>query len=402
MSIIEKLLSSHLEPLYEEIRILKEKNARNEIALSKYENLSDRVDGLAKSISDYSNIRKNISNLNEMLSNYSDICKNIGNLNQMLSNYPDICKNIGNLNQMLSNYSDVCKNLGNLNHMLSNYHDICVNVSNSNNILKKATEDYGRICFELSKLKKEAHVLRSSQENKGISEVLENENISVSDPYIGIDYFDFENHFRGSRSLIKERQAQYLKYFKDKNYVIDIGCGRGEFLEILKEEGIKAVGVDIYSDYVDYCNQLGLIAFNSDGIDYLKKTDKVDGIFACQVIEHLNVNQIIDLLETAYEKLEENGVIVLETPNPQSLSIFSNAFYVDPSHTKPVHPETVKYLLAKAGFKEQKIEIIYTECSKPSIVYPVIDGEDEFNSSYHMLLDLVYGSKDYAIVATKT
>ena len=221
--------------------------------------------------------------------------------------------------------------------------------------------------------------------------------------YEEIDYFDFENHFRGSIDSIKKAQEAYIPYFKDKKNVIDIGCGRGEFLSLMQDNGINAVGVDIYEPYADYCRMKGLNAECGDGSEYLSKLESVDGIFVGQVVEHLKPHQIIRLCNTAYEKLSDGGCIIIETPNPTSLSIYTNAFYIDPSHIKPVHPLTMKYYLEKAGFRN--IEIIFTESSKPQVSIPPLKSDaeniDEFNEAVKKVSDMIFGSQDYAVVAVK-
>lgn len=219
--------------------------------------------------------------------------------------------------------------------------------------------------------------------------------------YEKIDYFDFENHFRGSMESIKKAQEIYLEYFSDKKNVVDIGCGRGEFLALMKENNVNARGVDIYEPYVDYCRMKGLDAVCGDGAEYLSGQDSVDGIFVGQVVEHLKTGEIIRLCNTAYEKLSAGGCIVIETPNPTSLAIYTNAFYIDPSHIKPVHPLTMKYLLEKAGFKD--IRVIYTEHSRPPYAIPELDveGAEEFNKAMKNVSDLLYGSQDYAVIAIK-
>ena len=225
-----------------------------------------------------------------------------------------------------------------------------------------------------------------------------------SQAYGEIDYFDFENHFRGSREAIKERQKEYLPYFEGRKAVLDLGCGRGEFLELLKENGISAKGVDFYDEFVQYCLDRDLDVVEGDAIAYLAKTDPVDGIFAGQLVEHLSMGQIIALCTNAYEKLEEGGYLILETPNPMSLAIYTHAFYMDPSHQKPVHPYTLQYLVEKAGFR--KAEILFTRGSRLEEHIPRIEGSgihnaEEFNRDLQTMAEFLYGSQDYAVIAQK-
>lgn len=226
----------------------------------------------------------------------------------------------------------------------------------------------------------------------------------AEDEYSCIDYFDFENHFRGSREAIKEVQRQYIPYFEGKDRVLDLGCGRGEFLELLQECHINAIGVEYYTEFAEYCKIKGLDVVEDDAIAYLEKQEKVGGIFAGQLIEHLKVNQVVRLCELAYEKLEEGAYIVLETPNPMSLAIYTHAFYIDPSHNKPVHPFLMEYFMKKAGFKD--VEIVFTESSRYPMDIPKLAGQDienidAFNHSMEEVSRTLFGSQDYAIVARR-
>ena len=224
--------------------------------------------------------------------------------------------------------------------------------------------------------------------------------------FSNFDYHLFENKFRGSREAIKERQTNYIKYFADSSNVVDIGCGRGEFIELLSENKIKATGIDVYEDFVDYCNYKGLNAVKNDALNYLliQEDESIDGIFMSQVAEHLDTDYLVNLVETVFSKLQRGKYFIAETPNPKTLSIFSNAFFMDPSHKNPVHPETFKFILEKAGFTDVKIE--FTETSKVNYKLPLLDAEnvnnlEDFNDGINLLSEMFFGSQDYAIIARK-
>lgn len=232
------------------------------------------------------------------------------------------------------------------------------------------------------------------------------ETIKGADIYEKIDYAHFENHFRGSVEATKNAQKAYLHYFEGKKNVVDLGCGRGEFLEVLKENNINAVGVDTYSAFVKECREKGLQVYNANAVDYIRELvpASIDGIFAAQLAEHLEAGKLVQLCNDAFEKLEDGGVLIFETPNPTCLSVFTNAFYIDPSHNKPVHPRTLEYVLKEAGFKD--VEIIFTENSKIGYRLPLLNATgvanlSEFNDGINCLSDLIFGSQDYAIVARK-
>lgn len=227
-----------------------------------------------------------------------------------------------------------------------------------------------------------------------------------SNSYEKINYASFESYFRGNEEDIKKAQSSYIPYFEGKQNVLDLGCGRGEFLQLLKENNISAIGVDSFGEFVQKCKSSGLEVIQGDAIDYIKQVAEktLGGIFASQLVEHLSIQQLVELCNEAYKKLEDGGCIVLETPNPTCLSIYTNAFYIDPSHVKPVHPKLLEFLLREAGFK--KIEVVYTESSKIGYRLPLLDMKEavnisEFNDGINLLSDVIFGSQDYAIIATK-
>lgn len=299
--------------------------------------------------------------------------------------------------------------VGTVSALRSDLENIGINLRNDNAAIDRLSADGEFLKLKVAGIEKN---LRSSTSTaNAVSHNRQMQTVSAAavnapqeSDYESIDYFDFENHFRGSIESIKKAQEFYLPYFKNSRKVIDIGCGRGEFLSLMKDNGIDACGVDIYEPYVDYCNMKGLSAVCGDGSEFLSKQDKVDGIFVGQVVEHLKTHEIIRLCNTAYEKLSDCGTIVIETPNPTSLAIYTNAFYIDPSHIKPVHPLTMRYYLEKAGFR--KIDIIFTENSRPQLEIPelrISGGEDteEFNKAMKKVSELLYGSQDYAVIAHK-
>lgn len=230
--------------------------------------------------------------------------------------------------------------------------------------------------------------------------------IAESNVYDGIDYFDFENHFRGSRKEIKDAESIYIPYFKDKKSVVDLGCGRGEFLELLQENGIPCIGVDNYAEFVDYCKAKALHVIYGDAVNYLstQEDNSIGGVFAAQLIEHLDNGQLLSLCRLAYKKLTNDGCLIMETPNPMCLSIYMNAFYIDPSHQKPVHPKTMEYILKREGFRE--VEIVFPEKSKSGYRLPLLhctasDNLDDFNNGINLLSDILFSSEDYAVIAKK-
>ena len=225
-----------------------------------------------------------------------------------------------------------------------------------------------------------------------------------ADNYEKIDYIKFQNDFRGTQSQIMERQRIYTPYFRGrKGMVIDLGCGRGEFLRLMKEENIPAYGVDIYPEYEATGRLYGIDIRTGDGIEHLSRIEEsLGGIFCAQVIEHLGFENVDKLCRLAHEKLEEGGCLVLETPNPMCVSTMTNGFYIDPTHDKPLHPLLMEYLLKSIGFAE--VRLIWPDHSLgalPRIQSGSIDNLEEVNNAIDRVSALLFGSQDYAVVARK-
>lgn len=172
-------------------------------------------------------------------------------------------------------------------------------------------------------------------------------------------YVCFEDSFRGSREEIMAHQRAYLSYFEGASDVVDLGCGRGEFLSVLLEGGISARGVDGNAEAVERCREQGLDATRADALGHLRTLadESIGGLFSSQVVEHLEAEYLQRLLGEARRTLRPDSRIVVETLNPACWMAFFSAYVRDITHRHPVHPETLKYLLRAAGFVD--IEIVY-------------------------------------------
>ncbi|MDR3541809.1 MAG: class I SAM-dependent methyltransferase [Desulfosporosinus sp.] len=223
---------------------------------------------------------------------------------------------------------------------------------------------------------------------------------------LDIDYFLFERRFRGSREDIKERQRVYLDYFRGKNKVLDIGCGRGEFVELLMENGVGVQGIDLNEDMVGYCQDRGLPVIQADLFTCLEGQDdnSLDGIIAAQVIEHLRPFELLRFIDLCLLKSRGGGVIVLETINTQNPIAVSNWFYADITHVRPVHPETLKFIMDSKGFKNSNLRFLNTP-EKDLLSGLKIEAYEkeliEFNSGIRRINELLNGPQDYAIIAYK-
>ena len=227
----------------------------------------------------------------------------------------------------------------------------------------------------------------------------------------GLNYFVFEDHFRGSREDIRERQRAFVSYFEGCSNVLDIGCGRGEFLELMRDEGIGARGVDLDETMVEFCRSRGLEVELNDAVSYLEQLEdeSLDGVFIDQVVEHLEPAYLVRLLELCYRKLKCGYYLVAETVNPLSFVSFAN-FYIDMTHVRPVHPETLKFLFGAAGFREIEAQFSAPVPDEARLRKLSLDGNSDgskrefiqiYNQNIDLLNGILYGAQDYAAVGRK-
>jgi len=170
-------------------------------------------------------------------------------------------------------------------------------------------------------------------------------------------YVSFENMFRGPEELIKKRQRPYLEVLRKHRPVLDLGCGRGEMLDLLREKGIEAVGVDSDPGMIARSAAKGHKVVQEDAVRYLaaQRDRSVGAIFSAQVIEHLPYETLLELLRLGRSKLKPGGVLIMETVNPHSHRAL-RTFWVDPTHNKPIFPEVLVVLCREFGFDEAMVQ----------------------------------------------
>ena len=173
-------------------------------------------------------------------------------------------------------------------------------------------------------------------------------------------YLGFEDAFRGSDAIIEERLGAYVPLFEGRSAVLDIGCGRGELLSALKAAGVSARGIDLNADMVAVARERGLEATRADALSYLTAVadGSLGGVIATQVIEHFEPSYLMRLLDAGARALRPGAPIVLETINPACWLAFFSSYIRDFTHIRPVHPDTLQYLLRASGF--ERVEIRYS------------------------------------------
>jgi O-antigen chain-terminating methyltransferase len=234
-------------------------------------------------------------------------------------------------------------------------------------------------------------------------------------------YLSFEDAFRGDPELIGTRQREYLPLFRGRSDVLDIGCGRGEFLQLLNDAGITARGIDINNAMVAHCLEKGLDAREGDALEHLRAlpADALGGLLAAQVVEHLQPDYLLALLQESFRVLRPGSPVVLETINVASWSAFFSSYVRDITHARPIHPETLRFFVLATGFldpeirfssslpEEEKLRTSPREVRDVDLRTTGAEGRailqlaDAFDANAAHLNRQLYGPHDYAVIAWK-
>ncbi len=227
-------------------------------------------------------------------------------------------------------------------------------------------------------------------------------------PLDDFDYLAFEDRFRGPEEDVRERQARHAdRLAATEGPVADIGCGRGEFLELMRDRGVAAVGVDASAEMVGIAGEKGLDAELGDAFAWLaaREAGTLGGIIVSHVVEHLWPADQVRLARLCAGALRPGGVLVIETPNPKSLIAGAINFWCDPTHLRPVYPETLAFILERTGFDDVEIEYL-APVPEGHRANPVTDPPPGTEAAFAQVdeavrrLDaLVFGDRDYAVIA---
>jgi 2-polyprenyl-3-methyl-5-hydroxy-6-metoxy-1,4-benzoquinol methylase len=208
-----------------------------------------------------------------------------------------------------------------------------------------------------------------------------------------LDWLKFAGRFRGSEEYVREQQRFYLPFFAGCRAVVDLGCGRGEFLELLREAGVSARGVDLSPEAVALCRMKGLEAEEADLFVWLEQQPEgaLDGLFCAQVVEHLPPERVPELIRLAAGRLERGGRLVVETPNPECLAIFATHYYLDPGHRHPIPPALLVFYFEENGFGGLRVE----RRSPAAEAMPALQAlPEDFREAF-------FGGLDYAVIGRK-
>ncbi|HNT33486.1 MAG TPA: methionine biosynthesis protein MetW [bacterium] len=226
------------------------------------------------------------------------------------------------------------------------------------------------------------------------------------------DYFVFEDRFRGNEADVQRNQSRFLTLFKGCHHVLDIGCGRGEFLDLLIQSGIGASGIDMNPVMVEYCQKRGLRVAQADAFEFLENVEDalLDGVYCGQMIEHLTAEEQIAFVKLVYRKMRFNSYFVIETMNPMNLPTAATHFYTDMSHKRPVTPDGLGFLLSAVGFRKVQFDSL-SETPQSEKLTPIALGTkpspatrklvEALNQNLDKLNCLLFAYRDFAAMALK-
>jgi SAM-dependent methyltransferase len=227
----------------------------------------------------------------------------------------------------------------------------------------------------------------------------------------GFDYLSFYSQFRSPPEELKKHQSIFLEYFAGCHNVLDIGCGRGEFLELLKDRGIGGRGVDTDQAMVDICRSHDLDVAQMDAIEYLEGLpyDGIDGVFMDDVIEHMDTHYILRLMGLIGSHLTAGSHYVVKTINPMSLATFTD-YFLDVTHVRALHPAALKYMVESSGFEDIEVRFLARVHDRERLqkfeLSPGLGDSERrmaeiYNRNIDLLNGLLFGPEDYAVIGRK-
>jgi len=254
--------------------------------------------------------------------------------------------------------------------------------------LERMRADYERLIFAELKL-----IRQRSQTAPVTAPQQSSSNSGKSLPAPAFDYGRFAERYRGSEEYVKAGQQFYKTHFQGCRGVLDLGCGRGEFLELMRDLDVPAHGIDLNAESIAVCRSKGLDAETADLFEHLRglAESSLDGIFCSQVVEHLPPERLPEAVKLAASRLVRGGVFAIETPNPECLAIFATHFYLDPTHARPVPHPLLAFYMEESGLGAIEVHKLSPAVeSMPALASLPADFRDAF-----------FGGLDYAIIGRK-
>jgi 2-polyprenyl-3-methyl-5-hydroxy-6-metoxy-1,4-benzoquinol methylase len=296
---------------------------------------------------------------------------------------------------------------------------------------RKYEAQFKELSTKISELEKTGEIFRNKVEvldsvTKGLESIVgligkpisqsQVDSKEVANP--DFNYLLLENRFRGSEEVIKNKLVPYADIIKDsylahksQGSILEVGCGRGELLELLNDRSIPCQGIELDTGMYALAQNKGLKVSLGDVNQGLKNTTELlAGVTAFQVVEHMPHKYLLEFLELSFNKIEKGGILILETINTSSLIPLMQNYFRDPTHTAPLHPDTLCFLVEQAGFQVKTIHKT-AQYPKEALIQEIPEVEElpfryqelsrQLNDRINVLNRLMFDSQDYAVEAYK-
>jgi len=394
-------------------KFLKQKQEEIEKSVqSTFSDVDNRQNSLIENIESTNKEMKNLNNRqNDIIKNVSKQIKNIDNRQndivksfEMLTNTNKLLKQKqGEVEKFVqSTFSNVDNRQNSLVENLSVMNDKISTLFGQTKEIKDIHSLYEQIAEQNKVIKNIISEFINTPDKSEVSNVKTELKNVVNDSL----YINYEQLFRGSENVIRKRLTYYINRLKNvkttnKKYILDVGCGRGEFVSLLIKNKFHAKGIDTNSVAVQHAVKKKLPVKKDDLFNVLKKcrNNSLPVISAFHVIEHLDYNDLLSFFQIAFKKLQPKGKLLLETPNMLSLFVAATDFYKDPTHIRPLHPATLQFYLKEIGFA--KVEIDFLHPFSESDQLKILKTSSAANNNFIKLNNLIFGARDCAIIAKK-
>ncbi len=252
--------------------------------------------------------------------------------------------------------------------------------------------------YQIDQLKEALQTMKAFPDNQQ----LDNTNKKAKKHLFDTMYSDFQDKFRGTRQDVKRRISFYLPFAQraltttGDGLALDIGCGRGEWIELLGEKNINARGLDLNRVMVDRCHEMQLDVIETDAMEYLKDLNNktVSVLTGFHIVEHLSFDILISLIDESFRVIKPGGIVIFETPNPENIMVGACNFYTDPTHKNPIPPETLEFLLKARGFANVEIHRL-------NLMKEVKYIKDKDMEDVNEVLFAMSKEQDYAVIGYK-
>ncbi len=382
-------------------------------SIKSFEKLNNRQNDLTQKLND--SLNKLDNRQNDLTEKANEIFEKINNRqNDLTKKANEIFAKINNRqNDLTGNFEKLNNRQNNINKTIKSSANVSANINALTKRLTLSEQGFTELNKLLNEFSQQTSLLSSSL-NTALTDFssgkdkakLQSSLLELNDLWKDLDYASYENVCRGSDKLITERLSYYLKWLKNikttnRAYVLDLGCGRGEFVALLNNNKINARGIDLNKFSIQHAKSKNINVKQADIFKELKrvKPKTLPAISAFHLVEHLTFAELQSFLQLTASRLKPGGILLIETPNILNIQVAASDFYKDPTHIRPVHPYTLEHWLKHSGFSKIEVEFLHSFPEDERLEIP--KNSKISGKNFEKLNNLIFGARDCAIIAVK-